>query len=92
MYEIILTGEEINHLSWLVNHGYFPTETYDALTLADGEPDDEEISDKLPRKWQIPEHAAWAISQHREEDPDSLFACTGGELLTKLIALENSIV
>ena len=43
-------------------------------------------------EYEIPEFAAWAISQHRAEDSDSLFACIGSPLLEKLIALENSIV
>lgn len=90
-YQIRLTDAEMDTLGWAANRGYFPAETYDKLHLADGEP--EETDDvHTERLWEMPEHAAWAILDLREDDPDALFACIGGELLEKLIALEMSIV
>lgn len=87
-YSITLTNDEVSTLAWAADRGYFPTETYDAMHLVDGEEDeprDEHV-------WIIPEHAAWAILMLREEDPHALFTCIGGDLLEKLITLENSIV
>jgi hypothetical protein len=93
-YSITLSDKEVSTLGWAANRGYFPTETFDAMHLADDEfdPSNGDVPRDLPRQWEIPEHAAWAISMHREDDPDSLFACIGGSLLEKLINLENSIV
>ncbi len=87
-YTIKLSDAEVSTLGWAANRGYFPAETYDAMRLKDGE--NEELDSE--KSWEIPEHAAWAISMQREDDPDSLFTCIGGELLEKLINLENSIV
>lgn len=89
-YTLKLTDEEVSHLGWLVNHGYFPEETYNAMHLADGQ--DEDAPGE--KEWEIPEHAAWAISQAREDDPhgEALFACTGGPLLDKLVEFEGRIV
>lgn len=84
-YEITLTDDEVSHLGWLVNHGYFPEETYAAMY----DKDEEDAPEKV---YFIPEHAAWAIARQREDDPHSLFACTGQPLLDKLLKLEDSIV
>jgi hypothetical protein len=89
-YSITLSNNEVSTLGWAANRGYFPTETFDAMHLANDEFDPN--NGDVPREWEIPEHAAWAISMQREDDPDSLFACIGGSLLEKLINLENSIV
>lgn len=90
MYTIKLTGNEVDTLAWATVRGYFPTETYDAMHLADGEPED--VAANVERLWQIPEHAAWAILTHRDEDSNSLYTCIGGELLEKLIELEQKII
>jgi hypothetical protein len=93
-YTIELTDNELSTLGWAVDHGYFPAETYDAMHLTDGEPNDFEkhLFDNISRSWSIPEHAAWAITLSREDDPHALFTCIGGSLLEKLIHLENQIV
>jgi len=90
MYYLDLTDDEMRTLAWAVDHGYFPEEAYDELELRDDQP--ERAPPGQTRAWQLPEHAAWSITMHREEDPDSLYACIGGELLEKLIELENKIV
>lgn len=90
MYHIILTDAEVETLAWAADRGYFPIETYDAMHLADGEPED--VASNVERKWLIPEHAAWAITQLREEDEHACFTCIGDPLLSKLLDLENSIV
>lgn len=87
-YTIQLTGDEVSTLGWATNRGYFPEETFSAMHLAEGQ--DEEGDGLLT--WEIPEHAAWAISMQREDDPHSLFACIGGDMLERLLELENSIV
>lgn len=89
-YTITLTDSEVSTLGWAANRGYFPAETFDKMHLADGEP--EVIYAWDERNWEIPEHAAWAITLQREEDPHSLYTCIAGELLEKLLTLENSIV
>lgn len=43
-------------------------------------------------KFDLAEHGAWGLVLHRNSDPHSLFACTGGDLLDKLETLESSIV
>ena len=93
-YTITLTDSEISTLGWAANRGYFPSETFDAMHLADNEfdPDNGDVPPNMPRKWVIAEHAAWAITMLREEDPDACFACLGDPLLEKLLTLENSIV
>ena len=89
-YDLVLTDNEKNTLAWCTDRGYFPEEAYDALTLADGEP--EEVGYNTPRNWTMPEHAAWSIGELRENDPCACFACIGGDLLTRLLDLEESIV
>lgn len=89
-YTITLTDDEIATLGWAVNRGYFPDETYKHMHLADGQP--EEVFRDEERQWNIPEYAAWAILQQRDEDPYSLYSCLSGKLLEKLITLEQSIV
>ena len=90
MYNIILTDDEMNHLGWLVNHGYFPQETYDGLTMVDDEPED--VESGIERKWEMEESAAWPILQMQEDDPDALFNCTAQPLLGKLRKLQEEIV
>lgn len=89
-YTIQLTDDEIATLGWATNRGYFPEDTYRKMYLADGEP--EEVFRDEPRAWNIPEHVAWSIITHREEDSHSLYTCIGGELLEKLLRLESQIV
>lgn len=87
LYTIELTDSEITTLGWAADRGYFPTETYDNLSLAEGQPED--VDKNTLRTWELEEHAAWAISEH---DPHSLFACIGDDLLRKLLELEQAIV
>lgn len=89
-YSIRLTDKELATLAWCANRGYFPEETYDGLTLAEGEPED--VAPNVMRLWTLSEGDAWAIPILREEDPEACFACLGGDLLTRLLALEESIV
>lgn len=99
-YSIKLTDGEIADLSWAVNHGYFPKETYHAMDLSESEAIERERAEEYGatldqnREWtyEIPEHAAWAISMQYEENPESLFACMGGNLLSKLRTLQDSII
>jgi len=42
--------------------------------------------------WIIPEPAAWSLIELREEDPDAYLACMCGDLLGKIIELENKII
>jgi hypothetical protein len=93
-YTITLSDSEISTLGWAANRGYFPASTFDAMHLADGEfdPSNGDVPADMPRKWVIAEHAAWAITEQREDDPHSLYTCIGGSLLEKLIELENQIV
>ena len=97
MYQIKLTDAEMKTLAWLTDRGYFPEETYDAMSIIEAEDEDYFSDLTYERKhrewtWDIPEHAAWAILEHREDDPHSLYACCGGSLLEKLLELEGSIV
>ena len=96
MYKIKLTDAEMETLAWLTDRGYFPEETYDAMEVAyDVDRKEYRDTSEYPNHewtWNIPEHAAWAISVHREEDPDSLYTCCSGSLLEKLLELEGSIV
>jgi len=98
-YFLKLSDGELETLGWATNRGYFPRETYDAMQMTDAaqyEADGLEVkgerTDKTEFEYEIPEHAAWAITMQREDDPHSLFTCIGGALLEKLIKLENSIV
>lgn len=95
MYRINLTDAEMRTLAWAAAHGYFPEEAYDEMHLADDafDPDDpDEVPMHMERPWVIPEAAAWSIPTLREEDPDACFACIGGDLLEKLVDLEEKIV
>lgn len=94
MYTIKLTDAELDTLAWATDHGYFPAQTYDAMHSIERAEELELTtpSGKTEFAYEIPEHAAWAITMQREDDPHSLFACIGGALLEKLLALENSIV
>ena len=95
VYKIRLSDKEVSHLAWLTDRGYFPDLTYDKMHLADGEPEfdrQDTQAGEIERTWEIPEFAAWAIVELRDEDPYALFNCTGGVLLDKLLVLEESIV
>ncbi len=85
MYTLTLTDEEYATLSWATGRGYFPAETFNAMDC------DDETEDGQTN-YRIPEHAAWAVTDMREDDPHALYTCIGGSLLRKLIALEESIV
>ena len=96
MYTLRLTPDERDTLGWAVNHGYFPQDAWYALTPAENWPGD---ADGFPAPdadgfitYQLPEWAAWSISQLREEDPDACFACIGGDLLHRLLELEAAII
>ena len=91
-YEIKLSENEMQTLGWATNKGYFPEEAWNGLELKDGELEDNLVDDNTERTFVLPEHAAWSITVQRENDPDSLFSCIGGNLLTKLLKLEQSIV
>lgn len=89
-YKIHLTDQEVSALGWAADRGYYPTEAYDKMHLADGESEDGGAT--IMRTWIIPESAAWSISAMAEDDPDALFANLGGPLLSKLRDLEAKIV
>ncbi len=55
-YSIRLTDSELETLGWAASRGYWPTEAFDALVLAESEP--EEAEDGQERLWLLPEHAA----------------------------------
>ena len=90
MYSLTLTDAEVSTLAWLTDRGYWPGEAYDAMALADGEP--EEVAADTPRRWEIPESAAWSVSMLADEDPGAFLTCCGDPLLSKLLALWQSIV
>ncbi len=97
-YFIKLTAAEIKTLGWVANRGYLPKETFDAMNITAEDQEKieameaaNEVND-FEATYEIPEHAVWAISDLRENDPDAFYACLGGELLVKLLNLENSIV
>lgn len=89
-YTISLTDAEVDTLAWAAHRGYFPSELYEAMVLADCEPD--EVDTGCERTWLIPEQAAWSMSEHAEFDPDSFLACIGGDLHRKCMELWDSIV
>lgn len=104
-YKIKLTDAEMETLGWLTDRGYFPEETYDGMVPILCRCGHDEHEGQCPahdgcwcdsfvteRTWNIPEPAAWSILTQREEDPDSLYTCCGGELLEKLLKLEEEIV
>tara|TARA_R110000796_G_scaffold252537_1_gene387449 strand:- start:412 stop:711 length:300 start_codon:yes stop_codon:yes gene_type:complete len=93
-YTISLSDWEIESLAFCADRGYFPTETYDGLTLTDGEPEEGEpgYSFKGERVWELQEHAAWPLSNLANDDPDAFLACLGDKTLEKVINLWNSIV
>lgn len=108
MYQIKLTNAEIETLDWAAHRGYFPRIILEKMTAipADAEKMEEmgkEIEkdsksgiltklNNFEATYEIPEHAAWAISEQRLDDSDSLFACIGEPLLAKLLELELKIV
>ena len=97
MYQNKLSDDEIETLGWLTDRGYFPKETYDAMSVIEAEDRDYFSDLTYERKhrewiWDIAEHAAWAILTHREDDSESLYACCCGNLLDKLEELEKKIV
>ena len=91
-YVIMLSDREVADLGWLVNHGYWPDEAYDEMTLHEDEEQDEprEPSNEQ-RRWVIPEHAAWSIIDMSLDD-EAYLTCCGGDLLLKLVDLEGRIV
>jgi hypothetical protein len=97
-YTIALNREELIHLGWMANRGYFPASVFSGMNPAT--PEEHEKSDLMHDKlikdgeitWLIPEHLAWDILIQREQDSDSLYSCAGGELLEKLLKLESEIV
>ena len=90
MYEIRLSDAELETLGWAANRGYWPHEAYDALALAEGEP--EEARPDQERLWHLPEHAAWSITDLAADDPAAYLSCIGEPLRGKLLALEMQIV
>ena len=97
MYELRLTDKEVEDLAWLADRGYFPGEIYDNMYLANGF-DETELTEKqrndpnFEKTWLIEEHIAWELIFLREKDPDAYLACLGGNLLEKIIELENQII
>jgi hypothetical protein len=89
-YSLMLTDAEVETLAWLADRGYFPTELYDAMDPAEGEP--EEVDRNVERRWVFPEHAAWSLKQLEEDDPDAYLANLGDPLLGKILELEQNIV
>ena len=89
-YKITLTADEHKALAFITNRGYFPAETFDAMVCV-GEEGNPETGESTAT-YEIPEHAAWAVLEHREVDPRSLFACASPALLEKLLKLESEIV
>ena len=94
-YHLTLSPYELRSLAWATDRGYVPEELYDhlRLELIHAAPGDElDPYDRTPYTVPVPEHVAWSISDHREHDPDSLWACLGGDLLDRLVELEERIV
>lgn len=98
-YSLTISPRELHSLAWATDRGYCPEELYDhvASALADAvytatgqDPLDD--LDRTEYTVEIPEHVAWSIPDHREHDPDSLWACLGGELLGRLLDLEESVI
>ena len=102
MYKIKLTDGEIETLADAVDHGYFPAETYDGLTMTEeSQILAERMEDYGTRgenknieefEYILEENKAWAITFQREDDPHSLYTNICGKLLEKLLALEHSII
>jgi hypothetical protein len=88
-YYLMLTDREVADLGWFADRGYFPKEIYDAMFLADGEPEEGDYGE---RKWEFEEHIAWSLLELRDDDPDAYLSCMGGTLLEKIVALEGQIV
>ena len=98
-YSLTLSPHELHSLAWATDRGYCPEELYDALYVALRDAHEtatgEEILDnysRTPYTVTVPEHVAWSITDHREHDPDSLWACIGGDLLERLLDLEEAVV
>jgi hypothetical protein len=87
MYELRLTGREVETLAWLVDRGYFPEVVYDEMQLAENE---DEPSSHTESTYIIPEHAAWSLIDMR--DDEAYLTCLGDPLLSKILDLENQIV
>jgi hypothetical protein len=87
MYELKLTGKEVEILDWLVARGYFPEVLFDEMYLEENE--DEPIADR-ESTYIIPEHAAWSLVDMR--DDEAYLSCLGEPLLSKILDLENQIV
>ncbi len=91
-YEINLSDAEVNTLAWLSDRGYWPDEAYDAMSLHESEVEEGSTDLGKLRRWEIPEHAAWSITELANEDPDAFLTCCGSPLLEKLVELWQSIV
>lgn len=89
-YTIMLSKGEVDALGWACERGYAPNLFVDYASQLPEEADDASLAQEFAVE--IPEHAAWSILDARADDPHALWACPGGRLLEKLIALEESIV
>ena len=88
-YRIELTDPELNDLAWLTDKGYWPADAYDGLTLADDQP--ESVGRNENRTWELSEPAAWSITVAGDDDGGCFLSCCGDPLLSKLLALWESI-
>lgn len=95
-YTLRLTAGELDSLGWLADRGYFPGEIFDKMqppddwcTDANGFYVPDESGEIL---YVIPEHVAWSLPELEREDPDAYLACMGEPLLSKVLALAESIV
>lgn len=98
-YQITLSIGELETLQWAANRGYFPKNVLDEMEMTNEsaeqsrlDEESQDISNSNQYTYNIPEHVAWEITKQRQDDPHSLYTCIGGELLEKLVKLENSIV
>lgn len=82
-YTIELTGDQFSHLSWSVNHGYFPADLYKALKAVEGE----------ENVYGLQEHEAWELVEWKPEEGYDLLACCGdSDLISKVLELQSSIL
>lgn len=96
MYTLRLTPAELDSLEWLAARGYFPEEILRGMRVPEDWLDDSggfpvpDASGEI--LYVIPEHAAWSLPELEREDPDAYLACMAEPLLSKVIALADSIV
>lgn len=88
MYTLTVSPREALTLDWLSDRGYFPEPlaAHISAAVADAPHVDQPVA--VP----IPEPIAWTLLDLRDEDPDAHLACLGGDLLTAILELEESIV